>query len=322
MLMRRSVLAVGLCAVAVACGSDDDNGPEIIGTGGSAGTSTGGSGEADAASGSGGGGGRGGDGTGGGSGGSTSAGGGGTGGDAAGSGGMAGGPPSSCVNSLDCASSPDGRTICDTDSGACVQCLMSTDCMGTADCVNQQCVPYAACVNSLDCAGASDGKTICDEAAGRCVECLTDPDCGDGMACLANQCRQTCVSDNDCTPMGQLCDLTGGVCVQCIRHVDCEEPEHCAGGNCNPDICLPGTTACDGNSVRECTEVGDAYGPPTPCGFTVQCENGVCGGVAIDGGGGGTCDPAQCPPCSLLTGPCCTGGGTCGCTGFPFPICM
>ena len=63
-----------------------------------------------------------------------------------------------------------------------------------------------ACKNSLDC----PNNQVCDIATHQCVACLTDADCGSGQQCVAQICRGACVSDKDCTPLGELCDRAAG----------------------------------------------------------------------------------------------------------------
>jgi hypothetical protein len=225
-----------------------------------------------------------------------------------------------CVNSLDCAMNTDGRTICDTPGGQCVECLLATDCDGTADCVNRACVPYAPCVSSVDCASNPDGKTICDTGVERCVECLTDPDCMMGELCVERTCRPGCDSDNDCTPLGLLCYQTGGYCVQCLREQDCEPNEDCVLGSCTPAPPTPGDGGlapgcqdgvqngsetdvdCGGPSCRPCAE-GET------CTVDDDCQSGTCTSGACEAP---ACTPMTCPSCFPYTR-CCNAMGACSC---------
>ena len=226
-----------------------------------------------------------------------------------------------CVNSLDCAMNPGGRTICDTAAGQCVECLSPTDCMGTADCTDHTCVPYAPCVSSTDCASNPDGKTTCDTTAERCVECVGDTDCMMGEVCVDQTCRTGCDSDNDCTPQGLLCFQSGGFCVQCLREQDCGPAESCVRGTCASDEPPPP----DGGLPRMCQD-GALNGDETDvdCGGTTcpTCAGGqAC--VADDDCASGTCRqnvceaaacvPNMCPQCFPSTR-CCTAAGACGCS--------
>jgi hypothetical protein len=116
-----------------------------------------------------------------------------------------------CGNSLDCTQAPAGP-ICDPSSLRCEACVMPADCDGTADCLEHRCVQYTACANSLDCVAPQ----VCDPARGRCEECVTSLDCPNSQqTCVGRKCTTlvSCVSDNQCTPLGQLCNKQLGVCV-------------------------------------------------------------------------------------------------------------
>lgn len=233
------------------------------------------------------------------------------------------GAPVWCRSVLDCGSDA-GASVCNTQTGECVECTRTADCVGRGECVDNVCVPYSECDSSLDCVGEPDGKTICDTGAGgECVQCVQGADCGPQGRCEDRVCRKECVSDNDCTPQGLLCDFDRGVCVVCTRTLECGPAEHCAEGECVPDVCLRGAQLCDGNAVVTCSDTGDALGDPEPCEAGAQCveaegqafcqeppgeddaavpdscSNGVRDGdeTGIDCGG------PDCPPC--------TAGGTC-----------
>jgi hypothetical protein len=172
-----------------------------------------------------------------------------------------------CENSLDCVDDPLDRTVCDEARGECVQCLAETDCPENHDCVDNECREFAPCVNSLDC----PPDMVCDTTLGRCLDCVHDADCGPGMVCVAALCRLGCDSDNDCTPHGLLCDRVAGYCAECLAHEDCAEQLFCSLGNCVRDVCRPGTGSCQGNAVVTCSQVGDGYTSPLPCGAQQSC---------------------------------------------------
>jgi hypothetical protein len=229
------------------------------------------------------------------------------------------------VSSLDCVNVPNSKTICDTANGNCVECLSAPDCGANHDCTTSGCVAYTPCQSDPDCAAAPQG-TSCNVATNRCVECDEQADCGSNQACVGNQCRPVCDSDNDCTPQGLVCDTTAGACVECVNNVLCPAEQYCSEGRCVDDVCQPGTKFCEGTAVRACTEAGDGLGDPVPC--PEACNAGACvsgsGGSGGSGGtgGGGGCVASACPsPCAGL-GPCCTRTGQCGCTNFPFLICL
>ncbi|MBA2664989.1 MAG: hypothetical protein H0U74_22065 [Bradymonadaceae bacterium] len=181
------------------------------------------------------------------------------------------------------ASTNNGQNVCDTDTpcaqgvchpslGECVQCATSTDCSGSAQCIDTRCVQTVACINSLDCAL----DQVCDPGAGHCVDCVDNEDCGADGVCRANQCHLsvTCASDLECKDFGLLCDRSAGECVQCLQHVDCPQANHCAAGQCVPDVCSPGQSRCEGKTIQTCNSAGDGYSNGQTC--SEQCVQGSC----------------------------------------------
>ncbi len=191
-----------------------------------------------------------------------------------------------CKSSLDCTERPDGETVCDRGTGQCVQCIAVPDCEANHDCINGRCVPFSACKNSLDCPSGQ----VCDAARGRCVECVQAADCGMNRVCAGDKCRDRCDSDKDCTPLGLLCDTAGGHCVECLDSSLCRDDQYCQSGVCVPDVCTAGQKSCQNDAILTCSEAGDGYGSPVPCGAGQTCDpsaNGiVCHGA--DAGAGGT----------------------------------
>ena len=175
-------------------------------------------------------------------------------------------PVTSCDNSLDC-TGVAGRPICDPGAQACVECIGSADCPPNNDCIDSACSPYTPCENSLDCGLAG----VCDASVGRCVECVAHPDCGDGRLCLGNSCWLACDSDLTCTPVGLLCDFGRGVCVQCVQHADCPEATFCSSGACIIDVCVAGSSGCEGNTPAQCDADGSGFTPLTPCASRQTC---------------------------------------------------
>ncbi len=100
-------------------------------------------------------------------------------------------------------SNPD--LVCDTDTGACVECLDDTDCSPQhCDVTQHACVD---CLSSSDCSktapNCSSGHTcgaacnnsstcsadtpVCETSTHTCVECLVDSDCDPNGVCQADQ---------------------------------------------------------------------------------------------------------------------------------------
>ena len=218
-------------------------------------------------------------------------------------------PFTRCKNSMDCKSAA-GKPICSKTLGECVACDSSTDCNKNEECVNHSCVPYTPCKSSKDCSGQ-----VCWIAKGKCVDCLTEADCKEGQACEQNRCVKstTCKSDKDCTGQGQLCDKTKGKCQDCLGHNDCPAVYHCKAGKCALDVCASKQSKCVGNAVATCTDVGDSYGVPNPCGSLVCVHSGLSaackpkstpdGGVpdAWQGGDGPVLPPCNPPGHKAMT---------------------
>jgi hypothetical protein len=188
----------------------------------------------------------------------------------------------SCRSSLDCTLDK----ICDPSIAQCVDCVASTDCPPSNDCVARTCVPYVSCMTSLGCPAGQ----VCNATTQRCVACVTDADCADtSKACVANACRTMCASDKTCVPLGLLCDQASMTCVSCIQSTDCASGQICRGGACVTGVCQPGQSSCVLNAIRTCNATGDDYaGAGTPCDpltCTVTASGAACAAVAPGSGG-------------------------------------
>jgi hypothetical protein len=148
----------------------------------------------------------------------------------------------------------------------CVECLFDEDCRGEGEtCEFSTCVAHSPCANSLDCV---DEDFVCDANRSICVRCVTNSDCGDDSVCENERCYLNCDSDLDCTPMGQLCT---GSCVDCIVDGDCGDDEYCGGYECQPQVCVPDSQACDGPAALTCNAQGSAFASRIDCGSR-DCE--------------------------------------------------
>ena len=197
-------------------------------------------------------------------------------------------PRTSCMSTADC-SSMGKRTLCDTATGDCVECMATTDCPKDNDCIRSACVPYTSCVNTRECPNG----LVCNTTRGRCVECVTDAECGDDRRCGGNVCRRACASDLTCRPLGLLCDMASGYCVQCVAHADCAAAEHCVAGGCQTDVCVQGSAKCENNAIVACDSVGSKLESPQPCSSPQVCA---------ESGGMATCRTRICTPSAVFCG--------------------
>lgn len=137
----------------------------------------------------------------------------------------------SCSSSADCTSGD--ATLCDTATGACVECVAGTDC---AD--GELCDPtFGQCSECLTDGDCGVTQPHCDRADGECRECLGDGHCAAGQVCSDGHCvSASCASDADCGGERPRCDTAAASCVECLAHADCE-----SGGQplCGPDhVCV------------------------------------------------------------------------------------
>jgi hypothetical protein len=103
-----------------------------------------------------------------------------------------------CAADAGCAGAPL-RPVCDTERGACVECLGDGDCERAGSfgplCDAQR--GYCRCERDEDCAGNANGNT-CHSVTHACT-CLLDGDCANGQECQlepylgsdVRTCRQT-----------------------------------------------------------------------------------------------------------------------------------
>ncbi|MBM4373034.1 MAG: hypothetical protein FJ098_15375, partial [Deltaproteobacteria bacterium] len=109
--------------------------------------------------------------------------------------------------------------------------------------------------DTAPCPGCPAG--FCDEDAGVCTWCDEDHPCpGAVQWCRDNECVETlCVPGKMACKdpsTAQECDPEGEAWIE----EPCGEGEACAAGVCQPVICVPGETGCDGFLVQECDPAG------------------------------------------------------------------
>lgn len=120
------------------------------------------------------------------------------------------------------------------------------------------------------------GPVCGDLTCGVGERCEMDP-----ARCVPNTCEDlACAPTELCVPApvgdGNVCEDNS-----CDDSVDCELEQFCdAGGFCTDDICEPGVTMCDGDTVSACSPDGSGMGESYSCGsdayFTSACmEDGA-----------------------------------------------
>ncbi len=141
--------------------------------------------------------------------------------------------------------------VCDTVSGACLECLDDTTCMTGRKCRLSDHTCVRGCAANTDC---RNGRT-CDTQTGTCIECATDAQC-----------------------MGQKCDPSSHSCVACLANTDCPQGSTCSGGDCAPSCTSSAQCAGGGGGGPR-----GGGGPSGVCalglGVCVECvDNSQCGG--------------------------------------------
>ncbi|MDC3979888.1 choice-of-anchor L domain-containing protein [Polyangium jinanense] len=272
-----TLLVPALVAYAAAAGCAADVGG---GGGGSAGTSN----VSDGGSGGTGGAGTGGMGGAGGTGGTGGAGG-------------AGAGPTGCVVDGDCANDPGG-TICNADTGKCVECIPSGDPL-VDDCgLGQYCNKdegkcKVGCTHKADCLGAQ----VCDTMKNQCSDgCIVDTDCFPGSICISKTCIPGCSATQPCQ--------AGFSCCSSSCYDFSNDENNC--GFCN--------NSCSNAWVLDDTQTPPVMGGP-PNG-TAVCDNGLCSlGACKPGFSDCNNDPSDgCEWNTLQDGPCtCVPGQTQSC---------
>ena len=95
--------------------------------------------------------------------------------------------------------------ICNTATGACVECLSTSDC----------------------------GTQKCDLASQTCVDCLASTDCPTGMPVCSggHTCGGMCSTSANCQGALPVCETATHACVECLTGADCGP-----GGVCQTDL--------------------------------------------------------------------------------------
>lgn len=140
----------------------------------------------------------------------------------------------------------------------------------------------AACTENIDCGGGE----ICRDGQCREVECIESADCPGGFRCD----DFLCVSiEQVCEPGARRCEGdtvlacndagTSEVAVACAELPSCADSEFgcsCELGACEPRVCRPGTTRCDGQDVLTCAPNGRSEVRTETCSGSATCQAGEC----------------------------------------------
>jgi hypothetical protein len=214
-----------------------------------------------------------------------------------------------CASSTDCAGFPT-TPVCATsgpESGACVGCLMNSDCSAPTPVCNPANDTCVGCLMNSDCSGMSP---ICNTTTDTCRPCANNADCtaptpacqmSGAMAGECTQCSATnsveCVAGSS-TPV---CVVSDGEC-GCTMTSDCAADQTCKpsalpAGQCvmTPDAGMEGGAKDSGVSDASVDQTGPRDG---------GADGGLDGGRSGDGAGGG---PGVADNGSI-------GGGGCACT--------
>ncbi len=207
-----------------------------------------------------------------------------TGGDATAGNGGGGGVPSTCRSNRDC-SSFAATTVCDTDTGNCVECLPDDDTCesGTYCTIDLEC--QVGCTDDGDCVGLT-----CNTDTNECEGCTADEECPRGTICVDASCTAGCVESDTCPNDWECC---GGQCTNLLTDeahcsacdAACELERAtpiCRNGGCEVDACDEGWNDCDENPANGCESdpLSDAFNCGecgSPCRTGQACIDGSCG---------------------------------------------
>lgn len=229
--------------------------------------------------------------------------------------------PGACATDAACLDAPDGKTRCDTEAGACVECTRDNHCLSGNKCELGRCVrPNTTCTTNASCAGATP---ICDTSTATCVACVDTAQCPAGNKCEDHQCVPVgCALDADCAgnPASPRCKVSTRTCVACLVGTDCEANETCTNNAC---VELPG---CSGDAVCAAADATRPYcitatrtcvacRQNVDCGSGRQCVQNACQNVTPTG----CTSDASCagtpgaPRCNTTSGACvaCLAGADC-----------
>lgn len=175
--------------------------------------------------------------------------------------------------------------VCQLDDEGCMVWGELVDCADTDEFCSEasgdaECTD--SCEDSCDEEGDSrcEGNVIesCEVGAGGCLEWISGEDCEDsglfcdassGDALCTDSCEDSCPSNGMSRCLGnvvQLCEMGGGGCLAWTEQVDCADRGLTCGVNADGeafcfcvDLCDPGESQCDGDTVQECRSVDGCW---------------------------------------------------------------
>jgi hypothetical protein len=207
------------------------------------------------------------------------------------------------------------KPLCDTGSGACVECLMDVDCPSGKLCTNKACVPGCSATH-----GCPDGGGMCNTGSKMCMVCMKDADCGGNTPRCdtgTGNCVE-CLPTNDNCGQGKFCGQVNMVYTcqtGCQTVADCPKSDGGGMAACCNHICVD--TDVDGKNCGMC---GNDCGNKSCCGggcsdVTMDVNNcGLCGTACAGKGASWTCVTSMCRITSCMQGfGDCNGSATDGC---------
>ncbi len=151
-------------------------------------------------------------------------------------------------------------------SGACVECLASTDCTGAT-----------YCDSTGTCASCSQNPSACMSTGGHCTgesDCPFGDYCGPDSTCVAG-----CGSDNDCDPTmhpdAGLSPLSPTCCNHVCTNTTSDPSANCGG--CGKAACATGDNCCSGVCSDPTTDINNCQACGTQCtGSGATCGANGC----------------------------------------------
>lgn len=210
-----------------------------------------------------------------------------------------------CVTDAECSAKTGAGSLC--LGGVCTPpkdlCSDSTQCNGSASCVDGRCVPKctASCASGYTC----DSTTgLCSGGSGACSATKS---CAGGKTCVNERCVDPAATDGTC-PSGTV-SVAGGCVVDDRANFFCDKDGTKDG---TQDLCASGSICLHHNCYISCTGATDT----TSC--TKADKFPICKSVTTSSGAhfvcgsntslGSECDPTATPPKTCATGKVCIDG--------------
>lgn len=175
------------------------------------------------------------------------------------------------------------------------------------------------CVAGEVCRGGACAPLVCSPSAARCAGpllrglCSANGDaetlapCEAGTFCLEETAGAAVCAPQICAPLSTRCDDDSNAVETCdtrgagfLSPLPCVDDTVCSEGACVARVCEPGTTACVGDEVFVCDEVGAGTRLLESCLFGCAlgaCLPTQCGDGTVDGDAGEICDDANVSIC-------------------------